>query len=228
MIIETQGLTKYYGKTRGIEDLNLSVKEGEIFGFLGPNGAGKTTTLRLLLDLIHPSSGQAKIFGLDSHKDNLEIKQRIGYIPGELNLYRNMRGRDLLNYLARFYNGLDSVFIIGLTKRFKLDLERKIKTYSKGMKQMLGVIQAFMNDPDLLILDEPTSGLDPFMQQEIYNLFRETKEKGKTIFLSSHNLYEIQKICDRVGIVREGHLVAIENIVSQNSDLEKRFMEYYK
>jgi len=228
MIIETQGLTNYYGKTRGIEDLNLSVKEGEIFGFLGPNGAGKTTTLRLLLDLIHPSSGQAKIFGLDSHKDNLEIKQRIGYIPGELNLYRNMRGRDLLNYLARFYNGLDSVFIIGLTKRFKLDLERKIKTYSKGMKQMLGVIQAFMNDPDLLILDEPTSGLDPFMQQEIYNLFRETKEKGKTIFLSSHNLYEIQKICDRVGIVREGHLVAIENIVSQNSDLEKRFMEYYK
>lgn len=227
MIIETQGLIKYYGKTRGIEDLNLSVKEGEIFGFLGPNGAGKTTIIRLLLDLIHPTSGRANIFGLDSHRNSLEIRQKIGYIPGELNLYPNMKARDLLNYLARFYNGLDLGFILGLTKRFKLDLERKIKTYSKGMKQMLGIIQAFMNDPDLLILDEPTSGLDPFMQQEIYNLFEETKNKGKTISLSSHNLYEVQKICDRVGIVREGRLVAIENINS-SVDLEQRFMNYYK
>ncbi|MFZ5559553.1 MAG: ABC transporter ATP-binding protein [Patescibacteria group bacterium] len=228
MIIETLGLTKYYGKTRGIEDLNLSVKEGEIFGFLGPNGAGKTTTIRLLLDFIHPTSGQAKIFGLDSQKNSLEIRQRIGYIPGEINLYRNMRGRDLLNYLARFYNGLDSVFILGLTKHFKLDLERKTKTYSKGMKQIFGIIQAFMNDPDLLVLDEPTSGLDPFMQQEIYNLFRETKNKGKTIFLCSHNLYEVKRVCDRVGIVREGRLVALENIDPRNSHLEERFMTYYK
>ena len=130
MIIETQGLTKYYGKTRGIEKLNLSVKEGEIFGFLGPNGSGKTTTIRLLLDLIHPSSGRAKIFGLDSQKNSLEIRQRIGYIPGEINLYPNMKGEDLLNYLARFYNSLNLVFILGLTKRFKLDLSKKIKTYS--------------------------------------------------------------------------------------------------
>lgn len=227
MIIETQGLTKYYSKTRGIEKLNLSVKEGEIFGFLGPNGAGKTTTIRLLLDLIHPNSGWAKIFNLDSHKNSLEIRQRIGYIPGELNLYRNMKGKDLLNYLARFYNGLDLNFILQLTKRFKIDLSKKIKTYSKGMKQMFGIIQAFMNDPDLLILDEPTAGLDPFMQQEIYNLFKETTNRGKTIFMSSHNLFEVQKICNRAGIVREGSLVAIENI-DPDRDLEEKFMEYYK
>ncbi len=227
MIIETSGLTKYYGKTRGIENLNLSVKEGEIFGFLGPNGAGKTTTIRLLLDLIHPTSGRARIFGLDTRKDSLEIKQRIGYIPGELNLYPNMKGIDLLNYLARFYNGLNQSFVFELMQHFRLDLYKKIKTYSKGMKQMLGIIQAFMNDPDLLILDEPTAGLDPFMQQEIYNLFRKTKVRGKTVFLSSHNLYEVQKICDRAGIVKEGKLMAVENIDS-NSNLEERFMNYYK
>ena len=227
MIIETEGLTKYYGKTRGIENLNLSVKQGEIFGFLGPNGAGKTTTIRLLLDLIHQNSGWAKIFNLDSHKNSLEIRQRIGYIPGELNLYRNMKGKDLLNYLARFYNGLDLNFILQLTKRFKIDLSKKIKTYSKGMKQMFGIIQAFMNDPDLLILDEPTAGLDPFMQQEIYNLFKETTNRGKTIFMSSHNLFEVQKICNRAGIVREGRLIAVEDI-NPAYNLEEKFMKYYK
>ena len=227
MIIKTQGLTKYYGKTKGIEDLNLSVKQGEIFGFLGPNGAGKTTTIRLLLDLIHPSSGEVEIFGWNVHKNSLFIRQRIGYIPGELNLYPNMKGQDLLNYLIGFYNGSNPVFVSELIQRFKLDLSKKIRTYSKGMKQMLGIIQAFMNDPDLLILDEPTAGLDPFMQQEIYNLFRETKNKGKTVFLSSHNLYEVQKICDRAGIVREGRLVAIENIDS-SVNLEQKFMNYYK
>ncbi len=210
MIIKTYGLTKYYGKVRGIEDLDLTVEEGEIFGFLGPNGAGKTTTIRLLLDLLRPTRGHAEIFGLDTRRYSWQIRQRLGNVPGEDYLYEDMTGDALLDLLGSLHRGDHGQRRQELAERLEIDLARKIKGYSTGMKQKVTLIQALMNDPELLILDEPTSGLDPIMQQEVYDILLEEKARGKTIFLSSHILPEVERVCDRVGIVREGHLVDVE------------------
>ena len=210
MIIKTYGLTKYYGKVRGIEDLDLEVKEGEIFGFLGPNGAGKTTTIRLLLDLLRPTKGHAEIFGLDTRRYSWQIRQRLGNVPGDDFLYEDMTGDALLDLLGRLHRGDHGQRRQELAKRLEIDLGRRIKGYSTGMKQKVTLIQALMNDPELLILDEPTSGLDPIMQQEVYDILLEEKARGKTVFLSSHILPEVERVCDRVGIVREGHLVDVE------------------
>ena len=217
-IIKTSSLTKYYGKIRGIQDLDLEVDEGEIFGFLGPNGAGKTTTIRLLLDLIRPTRGQAEVFGLDTHRNSLEIRRCLGYVPGDVVLYDGMTGGEFLALMGSFHQGHDGRRLKELQERLELDLSRQTRAYSKGMKQKLAIIQAFMNDPKLLILDEPTLGLDPLMQRQFYDLLLEEKSRGKTIFLSSHILPEVERVCDRVGIVRSGHLVDIELV----ADLKRK------
>ena len=209
-VIKTFGLTKYYGKTRGIENLNLEIAQGEIFGFLGPNGAGKTTTIRLLLNLIRSTRGNAQIFGLDTRQNYLEIHQRLGYVPGDVVLYDGMTGSEFLSLMGSFHKGHNGQRLHQLQQRFELDLSRQTQTYSKGMKQKLVIIQALMNDPELLILDEPTLGLDPLMQRQFYELLLEEKKRGKTIILSSHILPEVERVCDRIGIVRNGHLVDIE------------------
>lgn len=210
-IIETKNLTKYYGKIKGIEDVTFSVKKGEIFGFLGPNGAGKTTTIRTLLGFLNPTSGSAYIFGLDIEEDGIAIKQDIGYIPGDLNLYGHLTGQQFLNYFISLRDS-DMYLLDDLLSIFEVPLDRKIKGYSKGMKQKLGIIQAFMHDPELVIMDEPTASLDPLLQQEFYNFLRKEKKKGRTMFFSSHILSEVDKICDRVAIIRNGSLVALEDV----------------
>ncbi len=211
-VIKTSGLTKYYGKICGIQDLDLEVNKGEIFGFLGPNGAGKTTTIRLLLDLIHPTKGHAQVLGLDSHRDSLEIRRRLGYIPGDVVLYDGMTGSEYLALMGSFHKGHNGRRQKELQEQLELDLSRQTRAYSKGMKQKLAIIQAFMNDPELLILDEPTLGLDPLMQHLFYDLLLNEKKRGKTVFLSSHIIPEVERVCDRVGIVRNGQLVAIERV----------------
>jgi ABC-2 type transport system ATP-binding protein len=210
-IIEIKNLTKYYGKIKGIEDISISVKKGEIFGFLGPNGAGKTTTIRTLLGFLKPTSGNAYIFGLDIEEDGIEIKQDIGYIPGDLNLYGHLTGRQFLNYFISLRDS-DMYLFDELLSIFEVPLDRKIKGYSKGMKQKLGIIQAFMHDPELVIMDEPTAGLDPLLQQEFYKFLKKEKNKGRTMFFSSHILSEVDKVCDRVAIIRNGNLVALEDV----------------
>lgn len=215
--IQTERLTKYYGKARGIEDLSLTVEQGEIFGYLGPNGAGKTTTIRLLLGLIFPTRGQATVFNLDAVKESPQIRKTLGYIPGDVRLYPKLTGRELLDYFAGFRPDRPPVLREELVERFDLNLEPRIKEYSHGTRQKLALILTFMHDPDLLILDEPTLGLDPLVQQEFYQTLREFRERGKTIFLSSHVLPEVEKVCDRVGIIKDGHLVAVESVDSLRS-----------
>lgn len=217
-VIATKNLTKYYGKAKGIENLDLEVNEGEIFGFLGPNGAGKTTTIRLLLNLIKASSGNAYVFGMDSQRDTLEIRRRLGYIPGEVAFYDGMNGKEFLSLMGSFHGVNGEKRIKKLKDMFELDLNPQIRAYSKGMKQKLAIIQAFMNDPELLILDEPSLGLDPLMQHTFYDLLLGEKERGKTVFLSSHILPEVERVCDRVGIVRNGELVSIERV----ADLKRK------
>ncbi len=212
-IIETQDLTVYYGKHRGVVDVNLSVEKGEVFGFLGPNGAGKTTTQRVLLDIIRPTKGSASIFGLDCQKDGVTIRKRVGYLPGELSLYGDMKASrffEMFNSLQG--NDSHSDYWQTVADRLELDTSRKMREFSRGNKQKVGVVMAFMNKPDLLILDEPTGGLDPLMQQTVMDLAREAKNDGSTIFFSSHNLPEVQAVCDRVGIIRDGQLVATERV----------------
>nr|WP_290669861.1 ABC transporter ATP-binding protein [Ardenticatena sp.] len=213
-IIEMQDLTKYYGQHRGVEDLTLIIEEGEVFGFLGPNGAGKTTTIRLLLDFIRPTRGWAKVFGLDTREHSIEIRRQVGYLPGELALYDNMRADQLLRFFANLRGGVDWAYVEDLADRFQFDMSRKIGQFSRGNKQKLGIIQAFMHKPQLLILDEPTSGLDPLMQQEFYRLIDEGRAEGRTIFFSSHILPEVERVCTRVGIIRDGHLVDVQDIAT--------------
>lgn len=210
-VIETKKLTKFYGKIKGVEDLTFNVKKGEIFGFLGPNGAGKTTTIRTLLGYLNKTSGEAYIFGKDIENNIVEIKQEIGYIPGDLNIYGHMTGKQFLDYFSSLRNR-DMSLLDEMLEIFELPLARKVKGYSKGMKQKLGIIQAFMDDPEMVIMDEPTSGLDPLLQQKFYEFLLKQKKKGKTIFFSSHVLSEVDKICDRVGIIRDGKLVTLENV----------------
>jgi ABC-2 type transport system ATP-binding protein len=218
MVIQTEQLTKYYGNSCGIEEINLSVKEGEVFGFLGPNGSGKTTTIRILLDFIRPSSGRAQLFGLDAHADSIQIKSRIGYLPGEYGIYEKMTAVEYLHFLGSLRSDEKPPMKEKLIELFDLDVSRRIKSFSHGNKQKLALVQAFMHDPELLILDEPTNGLDPLIQQQFYELILELKERGRTIFFSSHVLSEVERVCDRVAILREGKLVAMHEI----SDL-KRF-----
>ena len=211
-IIKTENLTKYYGKTPGIVDLDLTVHTGEVFGFLGPNGAGKSMTIRVLLDFLHPSLGRATILGLDSHRDSVKIRRRVGYLPADLALYPQMTGRELFGFFCAVRCVDADRRIRILAERFALDLDRRISGYSSGMRQKAGIIQAFMHDPELLILDEPTGGLDPPMQQEFKTLIDETRASGRTVFLSSHVLPEVERLADRVGIVRQSRLVALEDV----------------
>jgi ABC-2 type transport system ATP-binding protein len=213
-VIETFALTKRYGQTRGIEDLDLRVDHGEVFGYLGPNGAGKTTTIRLLLDLIRPTRGRATIAGLDTRRDSLEVRRRTGYLPGELRLAPRSTAAGYLSYLAGLRGGVDRGAIGALAERLELDLSRRIGDLSKGNKQKVGIVAAFMHDPELLILDEPTSGLDPLRQQDVLDLIRERAEAGRTVFLSSHELAHVEHVAARVGIVRAGRLVAVEEIAT--------------
>ncbi|MCB9452207.1 MAG: ABC transporter ATP-binding protein [Anaerolineaceae bacterium] len=222
-VIETHDLTVYYGKHRGIEKVNLTVEQGEVFGFLGPNGAGKTTTQRVLMDVIHPSAGQATIFGMDCQKEGVPIRKRLSYLPGELNLYPNMRADAFLDMLASLQDGRqDTRFRDELCQRLDFDPTRRMKEYSRGNKQKVGIVAAFMDKPDLLILDEPTSGLDPLVQQTVMELVREVKADGRTVFFSSHILPEVQAVCDRVGIIREGQLIQTASVESLTKQAFKR------
>lgn len=204
-------LTKFYGHTRGIEGVNLTIDRGEIFGFLGPNGAGKTTTIRQLMGMLKPTRGMATILGFDTWRDAVEIKRHVGNIPGDVRLYNNLRVNEHLDYIDRFRPGTDPLRE-HLIERFDLDTRKKVKSLSSGNRQKVAILLAIMHDPEILILDEPTGGLDPLMQQEFYSLLQTLKERGRTVFLSSHILSEVERVCDRVGIVRDGQLVDTETI----------------
>ncbi|MCD4783702.1 MAG: ABC transporter ATP-binding protein [Candidatus Eremiobacteraeota bacterium] len=221
-VIHTERLTKLYGKNVGIWGLDLEVKKGEVFGFLGPNGAGKTTTINILLDLVRPTRGKALVFGMDSHKEGKYIRSLVGYIPGQPGFYEEMTGRAYLNFFAGLKGYKCSKKIDLLAERFfQIKLERKIKAYSRGMKQLLYIIQAFMGDPDLYILDEPTSNLDPIMKRAFQGLVEEEHGQGKTVFLSSHKLEEVERLCDRVCIIRNGEMVALNTIEEIQEKMRK-------
>jgi len=213
-VIETSGLTKYYGTSPGIIDLDLCVEEGEVFGFIGPNGAGKSTTIRTLLNFLFPNEGSGTILGLDIIEDSIEIRRRTGYLPGDLSMYDTMTAREFLIYFANLRKVDTRSMMISLAERFELDIDRKIKDLSTGNRQKVGVVNAFMPEPELLILDEPTAGLDPLMQQEFQNLINEVRAEGRTVFLSSHILPEVDRVADRVGIVRESRLIAVDTVES--------------
>src|SRR5438552_2256413 len=211
-IIEIDKLTKSYGGRRGIVDVSLQIREGEVFGFLGPNGAGKTTTIRILMALLRADSGAARIAGLDSWQKSVDIKRLIGYVPGEPSLDPNLTGGQLLEYFAHLRGGVDQSYLKQLIERLELDPGRKFRHYSTGNKRKVVLIQAFMHKPRLLILDEPTSGLDPLNQQEFDAMVKETRDEGRTVFLSSHVLSEVEKTCTRVGIIRDGRLVRVGGV----------------
>lgn len=211
-VIETRNLTKYYGKSRGIVDVSMTVNEGEIYGFIGPNGAGKSTTIRTLLSLIYKTSGEAEIFGLDCHKFRDQILRDVGYLPGEVFYYENMKARDLLRYAESFYKKDCSEKIKKLSAALELDLNKKIEDMSLGNRKKVGIIQGLLHSPKLIILDEPTGGLDPLMQKTFFELIKEENNNGATILFSSHILSEVQKICDRVSIIKEGRLIRTQRI----------------
>jgi ABC-2 type transport system ATP-binding protein len=210
--IRTNGLTKDYGLGHGVFDLDLDVRRGEVFGFIGPNGAGKTTTIRLLMDLIRPDRGTAEVLGLDSRRDSLEIKRRVGYLPGELPRFPSVTAGHVIGLLAGLRGGVDPVRIEALAGRLELDLGRRYEDLSHGNKQKVGLVQAFMHEPELLVLDEPTLGLDPLMQREFRDLLVESADRGATVLLSSHVLAEVELVCDRMGLIREGRLLRVGSL----------------
>ena len=220
--IHTERLTKHYGDVHALVDLDLEVRVGEVFGFLGPNGAGKTTMIRTVLDEIRATAGRASILGLDSHDKSVEIRRHIGYVPGDLALYPNLTGRDTLTYFANLRGGVDWGYVDELAARLDADLSKKVGDLSSGNRQKIGLIQAFMNRPELLIMDEPSSGLDPLMQREFQTMMSEVVAEGRTVFLSSHTLSEVQRVADRVGIIRHGHLIALEAVASLRSKAIRR------
>ena len=211
-LISVNRLTKRYGAHRGIEDVTFEVAEGEVFGFLGPNGAGKTTTIRTLLGFLRPTSGSASIGGLDCWSQSPDIKRSLGYLPGEFTLDPRLTGAQILEYLAHLRGGVDQNYVKVLVERLELDPSRRFREYSRGNKQKVGLVQAFMHRPRLLMFDEPTAGLDPLNQQEFYRMLAEVKSEGRTAFLSSHNLTEVERTCDRVGIIRDGQLVKADSV----------------
>jgi ABC-2 type transport system ATP-binding protein len=211
-VIRTEKLTKFYGRHRGVVDVDLTVQEGEIFGFLGPNGAGKTTTIRAILDLIRPTSGRAFVFGIESSADPVAIHRRIGYIPGEFTLYDRLTGGQTIEYFGNLRGGVDPAYRKSLIERFDIDPSRRFRESSKGNKQKVGLVIALQHRPELLILDEPTSGLDPLVQQSFYELVREASGEGRSVFLSSHILSEVERTCDRVAIIRDGQLVKVDRV----------------
>lgn len=221
-IIEVNRLTKYYGKSRGIVDVSFNVDEGEIFGFIGPNGAGKSTTIRLFCSLIYPSSGEAKIFGKEVTKFGSEIRQEIGYLPSEVFYYDRMKVLDLLKYSASFYKKDCTQRMHELAEIMELDLKRRIDDLSYGNRKKVGIVQGLLHQPKLILLDEPTSGLDPLMQQKFFKLIRQENERGATIFFSSHILGEVQRMCNRVAIIKEGKIIQIEDIKTLQKDNYKK------
>jgi ABC-2 type transport system ATP-binding protein len=227
--IHTEKLTKSYGGHRGIIEVDLDVPAGEAFGFLGPNGAGKTTMIRTLLDHIRPTSGRAAIFGMETTADPVAIHARLGYLPGEFVLYDKLTGGQTIDYFANLRGGVDRAYQADLIARLDVDPSRKFKEYSKGNKQKIGLIIALQHRPELLMLDEPTSGLDPLVQQEFFSLLREAKAEGRTLFMSSHILGEVERTCDRVGIIREGRLVRVDRTEAlrdmAHHQVELRFMQ---
>ena len=210
--IRTEGLTKHYGDVKALVDLDLEVFSGEVFGFLGPNGAGKTTMIRTVLDLIRPTSGRAEILGKDTHAHAVELRRDIGYVPGDLAMYPSLTGRDTLKYFANLRGGVDWGRVELLAERLVSDLDVKVGDYSSGNRQKVGLIQAFMNKPAVLIMDEPSTGLDPLVQREFQKLVRETAAEGSCVFLSSHTLSEVQRVADRVGIIRRGRLIEVQSV----------------
>jgi len=221
-IIEVSHLTKYYGKSRGIVDVSFNVEEGEIFGFIGPNGAGKSTTIRLFLSLIYPTKGEAKIFGKDCIKFGPEIRQEIGYLPSEVFYYEGMKVLDLLKYSASFYKKDCTQRLHELADLMELDLKRRIDDLSYGNKKKVGIVQGLLHQPKLIVLDEPTAGLDPLMQHKFFNLIREENKRGATIFFSSHILGEVQRMCNRVAIIKEGSIINIQDIKTLQKDNYKK------
>ncbi|MBV9466762.1 MAG: ABC transporter ATP-binding protein [Solirubrobacterales bacterium] len=211
-VISTHGLSKDYGSGRGLVGLDLEVRRGEVFGFLGPNGAGKSTTLRLLLDLIRPTAGSARVLGLDSVRDSLEIRRRVGFLPGDLVLYPKLTGRVVLDYLAQLRGGVDRRVRDELIERFDAEVDRPVRQLSTGNRQKLGLVQAFMHEPELLILDEPIAGLDPLVQQSFHALLAEVSAQGRTVFLSSHTLSEVERVTHRLAILRQGRLVVVDSV----------------
>ena len=228
-IIIVNKLTKKYGDFKAISDISFKIRKGEIFGLIGPNGAGKSTTMRTMMNYIFPTNGEILIAGLDSVKDYLEIRNLIGYLPGEFTTYDNMTGLQYINHILHLRNQPNKInYAKSLSKKFDLDLNKKAKQLSKGNKQKIGIIQAFCHDPEILIIDEPTSGLDPLKQQEFDNLVLEFKNKGKTVFISSHVLPEVETLCDRVAIIKDGEIVA-ENKMSELKSLAiNRFEVIFK
>jgi ABC-2 type transport system ATP-binding protein len=220
--IRTEKLTKHYGEFPALVDLDLDVRVAEVFGFLGPNGAGKTTTIRTMLDLIRPTRGRAWIAGLDTHKHAVEIRRHIGYLPSDLTMYPKLTGRDTLTYFANLRGGVDWSLVDAIAERLDADLSKKVGDLSGGNRQKVGIIQAFMNRPDVLLMDEPSSGLDPLVQREFQAMMREVVADGRTVFLSSHTLSEVQRVADRVGIIRHGHLVDVESVHDLRSKAIRR------
>jgi polyether ionophore transport system ATP-binding protein len=226
--IRTSRLTKDYGVGRGVFELDLQVEPGEVFGFLGPNGAGKTTTIRLLMGLIRPSAGSAFIFGLDCIRDAVEVKRKVGYLPGDIPHFGSLRGAEVVAYLGGMRGGVDRERVRALARRFDLDLGRRFREYSTGNKQKLGIVLAFMHRPELLILDEPAAGLDPLNRQELFALLRESRDDGATVFLSSHVLSEVELVGDRVGIVRGGRLARVAHLKEMREpSLESLFLTLF-
>ncbi len=225
--IETLGLTKIYGAIRAVSDLDLRVEAGEVFGFLGPNGAGKTTTIRMLLALQRPTAGSATVLGFDAQRKSIDVNRRIGYLPGELELYPRMTGQQHVDWFARARGEHDRALAHELSERLGAVLDRPAKTLSKGNRQKIGLVLAFMHRPELLILDEPTTGLDPLMQNEFERLVRETVAEGRTVFLSSHELDEVQRLADRVGIIRSGELVTTDTVEHLRESAPKKIQAQF-